>query len=241
MSTVGFEVYNDLNQLVISSSFPVMNMSQVGVANCVMIDPYNSEGRVMYPGGAIRYDFPIVALKPLTLNLFPRLGGVTANPSDWNDRRFVGLRFLAQNWNFAPVIGQVQAYLFEAFAIDSGGKFGMQSFDESGRLLFDSESVAMRVVKVGKPADATYDGYQDHGSGVGFGGYRTLFYSVPWPNDAEAYVEVSGGTYTSGGEGSGGVWGFVGNFKRLTLAYTYMKDYGLGGYTPGSVMFVKRT
>ncbi|UVL70588.1 hypothetical protein [Pseudomonas protegens] len=238
MSNQGFELLMPSGEVAISSQWPALNMSQYqrGIS-VVMIDQYNAEGRLMYPEK--RRTCPIVAFMPRTIGLHIDLGGYVSGPL--SDRYYTGTSFKGRSWNWQPATGIVDAYLFEFYSINSGSKFGLQSFNEAGELVFDSESASMRILKIIRPEDLSYDGYGDTPGWVGNPGWRTYFYSAPWPEGGQAFVIMSEGQQTSGGSGAAGFWGFRTSFDRVSFSYTWAKDSPPGGFVPGQIAVVAIT
>lgn len=231
----GFEVYNEKNQLMVSSQWPTMNMYTHQKNSQIILQPYNYYyAELKFPER--RRTTGMLAFRPRTLGCFVDIQGWQEGP--YGDTWQIGIRVGGQTWNSVGIPGAVDIYMFDFHAIPSGERFGLQTYDENGKLTFDSEATSLKIIKQVKFEDMTFLGGQPTGSGDGY----AWFFGITWPLEADAIIETSMPSWTAGGEGSGGNWGFLNDMNTLVYSYVWRTSWGgPQNFRTPSLMFCRIT
>lgn len=238
MSEAIFESTNSAGGITASTRYPLLAHLQSENVTTVN-DGYNAMGiSVIAP--LAKMDAPVVFVRPRTIGIFfdspgRRVGDGSYVPSPDN-RPITGITVRSLTWDWRPAAGNCDLVMFSQTMRDSNSGFGLQTFDENGVIMYDSQTPAMAVHKVAKSTDWVYEGQMTRS------GYTVWVYSTPWPSGAEGFKIIRNGTWTGDPLGGGSPsFGCYTSLDRLTCMMTVNNDFPSVITAAPWVMFVKKT
>lgn len=231
-----FESYNDAGALQVSTRYPLLANYKVETVTAVS-DGINSEALSYFPE-VQPVDAPIAFLRPRTLGVFTDSPGLLrgdGNPISNDTRPARAIRVRCLTWDWKPVVGAWDVSTYYQKMIDSFSGFGLQTFDENGTLLYDSQTPAMAVVKIARDGDWTFERQIKRPR------YTVWVYSTAFPLEAEGYRRVKSHTYSGDPLGGGNAYfGAENALDRLTCQITTEDEFPSAITAPPWVMFVRR-
>lgn len=238
MSEAIFESTNSAGGVTASTRYPLL--AHLKSENITTVnDGINSKG-ISYIPPVPQLDSPIVFVRPRTVGIVFDTPGRQVGDGSYvpppDNRPITGVTIRALTWDWRPVVGNCDLIMYSQNMIESNTGFGLQTFDENGVLMYDSQTPAMGVHTVVKSGDWAYEGQMKRK------GYTTWVYSTPWPQGAEGFKSIRNHTYQGDPFGGGSAYyGCYRSLDILTCMITNNDEFPTTITAPPWVMFCRKT